>query len=459
MALNGQNGQNGSPRTGLNRQIGSPKSGLKVAVIGGGSSYTPELMEGFIHHIATLPVREVWLVDIEAGREKLSVVGALAKRMIEKAGVQIDLHQTLDRREAIEGADFVLTQLRVGLLDARARDERIPLRYHCIGQETTGAGGFAKALRTVPVILDICRDMRELAPNAMLLNFTNPAGLVTEAVIKYGGVKAIGLCNLPIGMRMNIANTLGVGLERIDTEMVGINHLNWTTRIFLDGDDITSGFLDRYLGSQGMTPANIPDLEWDPELLQTIGAIPCGYLRYYYMPDEMLAEEQEAARTTGTRAEVVKRVEAELFDLYRDPNLAIKPKQLEQRGGAYYSEAAVRLMDSIYNNTKDIQTVNVRNGKTLPYLPEDASVEVNCVISRDGAIPLPPTVPLAASSRGLLQVVKAYESLAVEAAVHGDRAAAFEALTVHPLVPSVAVAKQLLHDILAENEAYLPQFR
>ncbi|KPV44483.1 diacetylchitobiose-6-phosphate hydrolase [Alicyclobacillus ferrooxydans] len=432
---------------------------MKIAVIGGGSSYTPELMEGFIYHIATLPVREVWLVDIEAGREKLSVVGALAKRMIEKAGVQIDLHQTLDRREAIEGADFVLTQLRVGLLDARARDERIPLRYHCIGQETTGAGGFAKALRTVPVILDICQDMRELAPKAMLLNFTNPAGLVTEAVIKYGGVKAIGLCNLPIGMRMNIANTLGVGLERIDTEMVGINHLNWTTRVFLDGDDITSEFLDRYLSEQGMTPANIPDLQWDAELLQTIGAIPCGYLRYYYMPDEMLAEEQEAARTTGTRAEVVKKVEAELFDLYRDPNLAIKPKQLEQRGGAYYSEAAVRLMDSIYNNTKDIQTVNVRNGKTLPYLPEDASVEVNCVIGRDGAIPLPPTVPLAASSRGLLQVVKAYESLAVEAAVHGDRAAALEALTVHPLVPSVAAAKQLLHDILAENEAYLPQFR
>ncbi|QSO51610.1 6-phospho-beta-glucosidase [Alicyclobacillus curvatus] len=432
--------------------------GLKIAVIGGGSSYTPELMEGFIRNIHRLPVREVWLVDIEAGREKLEIVAALAKRMVERAGAPILVHATLDRKRAVEGADYVLTQLRVGLLDARVRDERIPLRYDCIGQETTGAGGFAKALRTVPVILDICKDMRELAPTATLFNFTNPAGLVTEAVLKYGGVSAIGLCNLPIGMRMSIAKTLDVELSRVETEMVGINHLNWTTRVMLDGNDITHDFLTRYAGEKGLTPKNVPELAWDANLLEALGAIPCGYLRYYYMSDEMLAEEKQAAVTTGTRAEVVKRVEAELFDLYRDPMLAVKPKQLEQRGGAYYSEAAVQLMNSIYNNTRDIQTVNVRNGHTLPYLPEDASIEVNCVIGKGGAIPLAPTTQLPASARGLLQVVKTYESLAVEAAVHGDRRAALEALTVHPLVPSVSVANRLLYDILEENRDYLPQF-
>jgi 6-phospho-beta-glucosidase len=434
------------------------REALKIAVIGGGSSYTPELMEGFIKNIESLPVREVWLVDIEAGKEKLDIVGALADRMVKKAGVPITVHNTLDRRQAIQGADYVITQIRVGLLDARARDERIPLKYDCIGQETTGAGGFAKALRTVPVILDICKDMRELAPGATLFNFTNPAGLVTEAVIKYGGVKAVGLCNLPIGMRMHIAKALAVDPSRVETEMVGINHLNWTTRIFLDGVDITDEFLTKFALAPGMTPKNVPDLEWDADLIEGLHAIPCSYLRYYYMTDEMLAEQKKAAETGGTRAEVVKRVEAELFHLYRDPNLATKPKQLEQRGGAYYSEAAVRLMCSMYNNTKDIQTVNVRNGGTIPFLPQDASIEVNCVIGRDGAQPLQPTVQLGPSIRGLLQVVKAYEELAVEAAVHGDRLAALQALTVHPLVPSVSVAKKLLNDILEANRPYLPQF-
>jgi 6-phospho-beta-glucosidase len=434
------------------------REALKIAVIGGGSSYTPELMEGLIKHNTSLPVREVWLVDIEAGKEKLDIVSSLAQRMVERAGVPITVRKTLNRREAIRGADYVVTQLRVGLLDARAQDERIPLKYGCIGQETTGAGGFAKALRTVPVILDICKDIQELSPNAVLFNFTNPAGLITEAVLKYGNIRCVGLCNLPIGMRMQIAKVLGVHESRVHTEMVGINHLNWTTRIFLDGEDITEEFLERHIGAPGLTPSNVPDFQWDPDLVKSLRAIPCGYLRYYYMTDQMLAEQQEAASTKGTRAEVIKKLEKELFDLYRDPSLAEKPKQLEKRGGAYYSEAAVRLMTAMYNDTKNIQTVNVRNGNTLPFLPPDSSIEVNCVIGRDGAYPLQPTVPIGPSIRGLLQIVKAYEELTVEAAVHGDLGAALQALTIHPLVPSVSVAKSLLKDILEANRPYLPQF-
>lgn len=433
-------------------------TGLKVAVIGGGSSYTPELVEGFIKRYEELPVRDLYLVDIEAGRTKLEIVGALAKRMVEKAGVPINIHLTFDRREAIAGADFVTTQLRVGLLDARAKDESIPLRHGFIGQETTGAGGFAKALRTVPVILDICRDIEELAPDAFLLNFTNPAGLVTEAVLNYSNVRSIGLCNLPIGTQKQIARLMNVDTAAVDLEWTGINHLNWATRIAVNGKDVTSELLHKAAGSSGLTAKNVPDLGWDAEFLRSVGALPCYYHRYYYMKDEMLASQQRELQEQGTRAAIVKRVEAELFELYRDPNLAIKPPQLEQRGGAYYSEAAVNLISSIYNNKKDIQTVNVRNGGVIDCLPHDASVEVNCVIDANGAHPVQLTTPVSTQIRGLLQVVKAYETLAVEAAVHGDRDAALQALTIHPLVGSAGPARKLLDELLEAHAADLPQF-
>lgn len=435
------------------------KDGLKIAVIGGGSSYTPELIEGFIERFATFSVKDVYLVDIEAGREKLRIIAALARRMVAKANLPIRIHETLHRREAIAGADFVLTQLRVGLLDARARDERIPLRYNRIGQETTGAGGFAKALRTIPVILEIAREVEELAPEAFLINFTNPAGAVTEAVLKHTNVKAIGLCNLPIGMRMQVARALDVEASRVYTEMIGINHLNWTTKVVLDGQDITARFLQQVVTSSSFNMQNIPDLQWDPDLIRALQALPCGYLRYYYMTEDMLAEEKQAAAGSGTRAEVVKKVEAELFELYKDPDLAVKPPQLAQRGGAYYSLAAVNLMESIVTNKQDIQTVNVRNNGVLPFLPADASVELNCVIDGRGAHPIQVESNVSVHMRGLLQVVKAYEELTVAAAVFGDWDSALQALTIHPLVSSAGIAKDILHDILAENRDYLPQFR
>lgn len=434
------------------------KDRLKVAVIGGGSSYTPELVEGFIEHFHELPVHDLYLVDVEEGREKLEIVAALAQRMVEKAGVPIHIHVTLDRREAIKDADFVTTQIRVGLLAARARDEKIPLRYNRLGQETTGAGGFAKALRTIPVILDICRDMEELAPDAFLLNFTNPAGLVTEAVIKYSKIRSIGLCNIPIGTKMQIARTAGVSASDVDVEWVGINHLNWVTKLRVQGEDVLDALLDGGAGSAALNPKNIPDFGWDRDFLRSLGALPCSYLHYYYMSDKMLAEEMEAAKTDGTRAEVVQRLEKDLFELYKDPNLAVKPAQLEKRGGAFYSLAAINLLTSIYNNRKDIQQVNVRNNGVLPFLPDDASIEVNCVIDSDGAHPVQLDTTVPAQIRGLLQVVKAYEELTVEAAVHGDVDAAVQALTIHPLVASAEIAQKLVADIITENRSYLPQF-
>ncbi|RKP51693.1 6-phospho-beta-glucosidase [Cohnella endophytica] len=430
------------------------EKGLKIAVIGGGSSYTPEIVEGFIKKYEQLPLRELWLVDIEAGRHKLDIVGELAKRMVAKSGLPIEVHLTLDRRQAIEGADFVSTQMRVGLLEARKWDEHIPNLHGVIGQETTGPGGMMKALRTIPVLLDICRDIEELAPDAWLLNFTNPAGMVTEAITRYSKVKSIGLCNAPIGLHKWLTKKYDTEANRLYTEFVGLNHLHWVTRIEVEGEDKLNELLDKREEYSGK---NVPATEWDPEFLRTLGGLPSYYLKYFYMQDAMFEEQLASLKANGTRAEVVKRVEDELFELYKNPDLQEKPKQLEQRGGAYYSEAAVNLMDSLYNDKRDIQTLNVSNGRVLDFLPEDAAIEVNCVVTSKGPLPLPVTkVP--EQAKGLIAAVKTYERLTIEAAITGDRGIALQAMAAHPLVPSVGVAKKLLDEMLEKNKPYLPAF-
>lgn len=439
-------------------------SGIKIVTIGGGSSYTPELVEGFIKRYDELPVRELWLVDIPAGEKKLQIVGALARRMVEKAGVPIEIHLTLDRRRALENADFVTTQIRVGLLDARVKDEKIPLKYGVIGQETNGPGGLFKGLRTIPVILDICRDMEELCPNAWLINFTNPAGMVTEAVLRYTNrKKVIGLCNVPIGMKMGVASLLGVDASRVHASRVhidfaGLNHMVFGLGVYLDGENVTAQVIDKLTGeTSGITMKNILDLGWDKDFIKALGILPCPYHRYYYQTRAMLEHELEEAQKGGTRAEIVKRVEEELFELYKDPDLSIKPPQLEKRGGAYYSEAACNLIHSIYNDKRDIQPVNVRNNGAIASIPDDSAVEVNCVITREGPIPL--TVgDLPVPVRGLVQQIKSFERVAAEAAVTGSYHQALLAMTINPLVPGDAVARQILDEMLEAHKDYLPQF-
>ena len=355
------------------------KDGIKIVTIGGGSSYTPELVEGFIKRYNELPVRELWLVDVEAGKHKLEIVGELAKRMVEKAGVPMEIHLTLDRREALKDADFVTTQLRVGLLDARIKDERIPLSHGLIGQETNGAGGMFKALRTIPVILDIDKDMAELCPNAFLINFTNPAGMVTEALLRYGkNKKVIGLCNVPINMEKAAANMLGVDHSRIRMDFVGLNHMVYGKKIFLDGSDVTNQVVDAIAdGKMGAIVKNIKDFEWDADFIKSLGMMPCPYHKYYYETQEMLESELKEFAKGETRAEVVKRLEDDLFKLYDDPNLDIKPPQLEKRGGALYSDAACRLINSIYNDKGDIQPVDCRNNGAIEDLDDDSAGEVS----------------------------------------------------------------------------------
>ncbi|NRT35214.1 6-phospho-beta-glucosidase [Clostridium beijerinckii] len=433
-------------------------SELKIVIIGGGSSYTPEIIEGFIKRKDELPVKEIVLVDIEEGKEKLNVVGALAKRMCEKANLDIRISLTLDRREALQNADFVVTQFRVGGLDARARDERFPLKYNVLGQETVGPGGFAKALRTIPVILDISRDIKELCPNAWLINFTNPSGIITEAVLKYTNIKCIGLCNVPIHMKMDVVSMLDVNSKDVFIEYVGLNHLVWGRNVWYKGINVTDRVIEKLKNGAELTMKNISDLKWPKKFLDALGMIPCPYHRYYYMTDRLLKEEKDAAKTIGTRAEQVKKIEASLFEKYKDKNLDFKPPELEKRGGAYYSDAAVSLISSIYNDKKDIHTINVRNNGTIKGIPDDSVIEVNCLVDKRGATPLSLTRPVEEKILGLIHSVKFYEISTIEAGVHGNINQAIMALANNPLVPSVDIAIKLFEDLYSLNKGYLPQF-
>ncbi|GAB1796056.1 6-phospho-beta-glucosidase [Priestia megaterium] len=432
---------------------------MKVVTIGGGSSYTPELIEGFIKRYDELPIRELWLVDVEEGKEKLEIVGALAKRMVKKAGVDMKIHLTLDRQKALINADFVTTQLRVGQLDARIQDERIPLKYGMIGQETNGAGGLFKGLRTIPVLLKIAEEIHEVCPNAWLINFTNPAGMVTEALLRYGEhSKVVGVCNLPAHMTNSIAGLLQVEKEDVHIEFAGLNHLVYGLHVYAKGKEVTQEVIRRLSDPNSqVTMRNIAPIPWQPDFLEALGVILCPYHRYYYKTKEILAEELLAFQSGTTRAEVVKALEAELFELYKNPNLEMKPPQLEKRGGAYYSDAACNLISSIYNDKGDIQTLNVKNNGAISSLPNESAVEVNCVVTKQGPVPLA-FGELPVEVNGLVQQIKSFERIGAEAAVTGSYEKALVALSINPLVPSDELAKSVLDELLQAHRKYLPAF-
>lgn len=436
----------------------TPTKPLTIAVIGAGSTYTPELVDGFLRRAGSLPVAEFRFMDIDA--EKLAIVGGLAQRMIAASPPaprrgpppKAILTQNLD--EALRGADFVLTQIRVGRLEARVKDETIPLSHKLIGQETTGIGGFMKALRTIPVLLSVARRMEELCPQAFLINFTNPAGIVTEALLKHSSIRTLGLCNVPYNMlreaRERLPDELAAGAR---IQYLGLNHLSWITGIQAGGKDWLP---DQLKGDfTGYRPANIPALEFPPELQQWIGAIPSSYLNYYYFPARMLAELQAEEKCRGL---VCQDLEAELLRLYRDPALREKPAALEKRGGAWYSEVAVSLVDAIANNKGEQHIVNVANSDCLDFLPADAVVEVACQVDKDGAHPLPVRGFANRHIKSLMQVVKGYEQLTIEAALTGNRDTAMHALFRHPLVGDWDRGKACLEELLKAHQQWLPAF-
>ena len=406
---------------------------MKVAVVGGGSTYTPELVSG----LSRLEVDDFVLMDIDA--ERREVVGGLAQRMLSAAGYDGELLVTDDLDRALDGADFVLIQIRVGGQSARLDDETFPLPCGCIGQETTGAGGLAKALRTVPVVLDIAARTRELAADgAWIVDFTNPVGIVTRALLD-DGHRAIGLCNVAIGFQRRWAGWLGVDPSRLVVDQVGLNHLTWVRRALLDGKNVLPELLDAHGDEMAV------DLELPRRLLDELGAVPSYYLRYFYAHDEVLDEQRDGVPRAATVAEI----ERGLLELYRDPELNEKPALLEQRGGAFYSEAALGLIQSLVSGDGAIHEVDVRNHGTLAGLRNSDVVEVPARVTRSGATPLPQP-PLAPELLGLVQHTAAYEKLAVAAALSRDPVDVKKALLAHPLVGQYATAERLLDHLVAE---------
>jgi 6-phospho-beta-glucosidase len=419
--------------------------GVKVAVIGGGSTYTPELIEGLANRSARLPIDALTLHDIDP--ERLGIVGGLAGRMLSRVGWPGRLELAGDREAAVDGADFVLVQLRIGGQAARLVDETLPTEFGTIGQETTGAGGFAKGLRTIPVVLELAELVSHRgAPGAWIVDFTNPVGMVTQALVD-DGHRAIGLCNVAITVQRRMASLLGVDAERVQLEHVGLNHLSWVRGVHVDGVDR----LPELLASRGAAIAEEMGLPLDA--FRRLGAIPSYYLRYFYTFDAVLAKQRDG----HTRAQEVIDIEARLLEMYRDPTLDEKPALLADRGGAYYSEAAAQLLASLHDGRGDVQVVDVRNGGAVRELADDEVVEVPARIDREGAHPVPQR-PLPDEMRELITQVKDYERLAISAALSGDRGVALEALRANPLVGPRTDPEPLLAALLDANRRHLPRF-
>ena len=415
---------------------------MKLTVVGGGSTYTPELVDGIARLRDRLPVTELVLVDPDASR--LPLVGGVATRIMAAYGHPAKVRWTTDLDDGVAGAGAVLLQLRVGGQAARNRDETWPLECGCVGQETTGAGGLAKALRTVPVVLNIAERVRALAaPDAWIVDFTNPVGIVTRALLD-AGHRAVGLCNVAIGFQRRFAATFGVAPESVTLDHFGLNHLTWIRGVQVDGKEMLPEALSERVEELA------EEIEMPSALIRHLGVIPSYYLRYYYQHDAVVEE----LRHSPTRASAVAGMEKQLLEMYADPTLDHKPELLAKRGGAFYSEAAVNLLASLVAGTGDVQVANVRNNGTMPFLSDDAVIEVPATIGADGAVPLP-LAPVPPIYSGLISHVTAYEELALSAAVHGGRGRVFEAMLAHPLIGQYDQADRLTDLLLSENKDFL----
>ena len=423
---------------------------MKICIIGAGSTYTPELVEGIINKRDTLPVTELVFMDID--ERKLNIVGSLCQRMIEAAGLPCKTELVLnDYAYALKGADFVLAQIRVGKLPARVKDEKIPLKHNLIGQETCGIGGMFKGLRTIPVMMKIVKLMEEYCPDAWLINFSNPSGMIAEALLNYTNVKMMGLCNVPINTIDGIKRSMN--LPDANIEYMGLNHFAYITKIEANGKDYLQEALNAGLNSESMK--NIPASGFTKEQVAAIGAIPTCYLEYYYFKDSKLEHLKNAPRTRG---ETCMAIEEELLEIYQNSELHVKPEQLSKRGGARYSEVAINLVNSIWNDSGDVQVVNVLNRGAIPFLKDTDAVEVCAKIGRNGATPIPVTGVITDHMKEYISQVKAYERHAVKAAIYGDKEEAMRALVINPLVGDLKTASACFDEMLEAHKDYLPQF-
>ncbi len=428
------------------------KKKIKVTVIGAGSTYTPELINGFVSRKNVLEVESFCFMDIN--EEKLEIIGELTKRMLQANQMKCQLVLTNNLEEAIEGADYVLAQIRVGMLDARIKDEKIPLKYHLLGQETTGVGGFMKALRTIPVVMNIAKTMERLAPNAWLINFSNPAGIVADAVINHTNIKMMGLCNGPINMINGVKARLPEGTKEFDYDFVGLNHLCWITGVYADGKNL----FDEYV----MANTNLDALKnnhavvYDQELLRATKGLPISYLNYYYFREDQI---KKCINAEKTRGEICLEMEKHLLEVYKDKALSEKPSILDERGGSLYSEAAVSLIDAIENDKNEIHIVDVKNNGAYSFMDDNDVVEVKCLVNKEGVTPIPLKDFNNKHIISLMRAVKTYEKLTVEAALTGNYDTALVALLSHPLVGDYTKAKGVLDEMLEVNRDFLPLFQ
>ena len=421
---------------------------ISVAVIGSGSTYCPELVDGFLKASDSLKLKKISFMDIN--ERKRNIVGDLCVRMLKNAKVDCEVVMTDDLDTALQGADFVVTQIRVGKLPCRHLDESIPKKYNLIGQETTGIGGFFKAQRTIPVIKNICDRIEAICPDAWLINFTNPSGIITEFVLNNTNVKNIGLCNVPIDMLDDIKETTG---PDVDITYVGLNHLSWVTSIKKDGKELITDMINQ--GYKAKVMANIQDDGIGLDCLKAVNAIPSSYLQYYYCREAKLQHQREDEKT---RAQVCMEIEEQLLQMYQDEELCVKPALLDKRGGHKYSLAAVNLINSLANDVQDVQVVNVKNNGTLDFLDDDDVIEAPCIIGKDGAKPIKVEDFHNKHIINLIRIVKAYEKYTVEAAVTGNEIAAINGLLIHPLVGDYDKAVKCFNELKEAHKDFLPEF-
>lgn len=424
--------------------------GIKIAIIGSGSTYTPELIEGLINRRDSLPLDELYLMDID--ERKRTIVGGLGQRMIAAAGMDTKVILTDNLEEALTGASFVLAQIRVGKLPARILDEKIPVKYGMIGQETNGIGGFFKGMRTIPEILKITKTMEKCCPDAWLINFSNPSGMIAEAVLNNSPIKMMGLCNVPINSVDSVRKQLNLPKESY-VEYLGLNHLAWITKVEYQGKDYLQEAMDAGLNSATMK--NIPTLGFSKEEIKTAGAIPTCYLEYYYHRDDKLKHCLEHEKSRG---ETCLEIEENLLEIYSNAELHVKPELLSKRGGSRYSEAAINLVDAIYNDKKEVHVVNILNKGAIPFMDDNDAVEVNAIIGKDGATPIM-TNYQNKHIEELMKTIKAYEKHAVKAALTGDVDEALRALMINPLVFDAHKARNCFNELAIAHKAYLPQFK
>ncbi|MGL5021232.1 MAG: 6-phospho-beta-glucosidase [Mycoplasmatales bacterium] len=432
---------------------------IKVVTIGGGSSYTPELIEGFINRYDRFPIDELWLVDTQGGEEKLDIVGKLAQRMFEKANLKTKVFMTLNRREALPNATFVTTQFRVGQLEARKWDERIPNSHGMLGQETNGAGGMFNAFRTIPVIFDVIKEVEELCPDAFIINFANPSGIVSEAVNRYTNFKKfIGVCNVPIHLQFDLSEKFGVNLEEISIDFVGLNHMVFGTKVEVDGINVTSEAIEKII-SNSMTMKNIHDIPFNPEFMRSLGLILCPYHRYWYKNKEMLEQQFKDFEGNNTRAEEVMKYEETLFEKYKDLSLDTKPEELELRGGAHYSDVACDVICSIYADEGKIHTVNIKNNGQVKNIDADDTIEITCRLTKDGAIPLDHITLIPREVKGIYELFKSYEIKVCEAAIEGSYEKAVLAMNLNPFTKSDDLNMVVLDELFEKNKQYIPWYK